>query len=388
MLAGFLNTNTLIDTLSLSLQTAILLSLPALLLYLEPRLKLLRWLGAVFFCYVIGIIWGNLPVVHPDEHLLPIVLQLSVPLAIPLLLFPTNISAWLKLAPKALLSFALWILALGLSAWLAHSIFQDSLPDTSKLVGMTMGVYTGGTPNLAAIHQALEVSEEIFVEMNFTDLILSGVYLMFVLTAAQRLFRWWLPAFEEDKEAVEDAAEVQTFNGKAARWRAIGIVLLLGLGVVLASIGMSFLFTGGIDELFVIVAVTLLGIGGALVPYIREQPLSYDTGQYLMMIFCIAVGAMVDLQAFFQEGSSVIRLMASMFIGALIMHSMFAKFLGIDADTALITSTAGIFGPPFIGPVAKAMNNRAVIPIGMTLGVIGLAFGNLVGIFVSWLLGG
>jgi uncharacterized membrane protein len=58
----------------------------------------------------------------------------------------------------------------------------------------------------------------------------------------------------------------------------------------------------------------------------------------------------------------------------------------VDTDTVVITSTAAVFGPPFVGPVAAAINNREIVVSGMTTGVVGLALGNYVGLAVAYLL--
>lgn len=373
------------DAPNILFQTLLLLFLPSLLLYGEKRLFILKKLSPVFFCYVLGIIWGNLPFFRPNEDVLDFSLQICVPLAIPLLLFPTDIPAWLKLAAKALISFGLWIVTLAMSGLAGAIIFQNQLEETHKLTGMVMGVYTGGTPNLAAIHLALGVEEATFIEMNFTDMLLSGIYLMLLLTVMQKLFQKWLPTFQENEANIETEREKDP-GFVFPNWKSVGIVVIVGLTIIGISVGISMLITGKIDELIVIIGVSIFGLLAATHSFVRNQSESYNTGQYLMMIFCIAVGAKVNLTTFFQDTSAVIGLMTFIFTGALLLHVLFAKIFRIDADTTLITSTAGIFGPPFIGPVANAMNNKSIIPTGMTLGVMGLAFGNLLGILLSWLI--
>jgi uncharacterized membrane protein len=68
------------------------------------------------------------------------------------------------------------------------------------------------------------------------------------------------------------------------------------------------------------------------------------------------------------------------------MHFALAALFRIDADTALITSTATIFGPPFIGPVARALRNRELMVSGLTTGIMGYAVGTYLGLAVAWLL--
>jgi uncharacterized membrane protein len=43
-------------------------------------------------------------------------------------------------------------------------------------------------------------------------------------------------------------------------------------------------------------------------------------------------------------------------------------------------------GPPFIGQACAAINNRTLLPVGISLGLLGLAIANYVGVLVSYLL--
>jgi uncharacterized membrane protein len=71
---------------------------------------------------------------------------------------------------------------------------------------------------------------------------------------------------------------------------------------------------------------------------------------------------------------------------AIIVHLLLCMIFRIDRDTFVISSAAALFGPPFIAPIAKAIQNPQLIPIGLALGVLGLAVGNYLGISVSHLL--
>jgi len=73
-------------------------------------------------------------------------------------------------------------------------------------------------------------------------------------------------------------------------------------------------------------------------------------------------------------------------ISSVILHYLLAAIFRIDTDTVIITSTDAIFGPAFIGPVAKGINNREVIVSGITMGLVGYAIGNYLGLAVAWIL--
>ncbi len=65
---------------------------------------------------------------------------------------------------------------------------------------------------------------------------------------------------------------------------------------------------------------------------------------------------------------------------------LLAMVFRIDTDTTIITSTAGIYGPAFIIPVAEGIKNREVVVSGLTCGLAGYAIGNYLGFAVAWLL--
>ena len=66
--------------------------------------------------------------------------------------------------------------------------------------------------------------------------------------------------------------------------------------------------------------------------------------------------------------------------GTVVVHLLLAKLCRIDYHTAMITSTAGVFGPAFIIPVAKALKNDEIILPGIICGILGYAIGNYLGI--------
>ncbi|HAX40892.1 MAG TPA: hypothetical protein DCY10_08470, partial [Clostridiales bacterium] len=79
----------------------------------------------------------------------------------------------------------------------------------------------------------------------------------------------------------------------------------------------------------------------------------------------------------------LLAMFATAQFGAILLHLLFCKVFKIDSDTALITSTAGIYGPAFIVPVADAMKNREVVLPGLICGIIGYALGNYLGIGIA-----
>ncbi|MEL7529745.1 MAG: DUF819 family protein [Bacteroidota bacterium] len=356
--------------------------IPGLLLWLQDRIAIVKTLSPAFWAYFVGILLGTfLPL---DSEWGNTNLEVFVALAIPTLLFSANIKQWLRLAPRSLLAYGLYAAVVFVCMIINVFLWQPSLGDATLRGAMAAGVYTGGTANMAAIHVALEGPPALFAELNFTDLILSGTLLLFLLSLLPRFFRRFLPAYEK-LEIEEDDIPKMRKAGVSFSPRTILHILMSvlgGVGVLGLSFGLSFLILGEGNGTFIIIALTVLALLASLIKPIREWPMSYETGDYLFLAFCVAAGAQIDLKVLWENDWSQAGFMLTGFLMILTTFVSLAKVFKIDADTTLICIASGIYGPPFIGPVARALDNREIVIAGMTLGVIGLALGNFAGFFL------
>ena len=207
---------------------------PSLLIYLCRISGFLNKLGTVVLAYILGLIAGNISIFPPqgsrfrelltgrsyipEEELLQYfrsgqitesdlianqisnvqdtIITIVIPLAIPLLLFSLDLRKWLKLLKGTALSLVLAMISLIISIFSGYYLIGNSITDSWKVSGMLIGVYTGGTPNLAAIGTALQVNPDIFILTHTYDLIIGAVALLFLMTIAQRLFNTFLPRFD------------------------------------------------------------------------------------------------------------------------------------------------------------------------------------------------
>ncbi len=95
----------------------------------------------------------------------------------------------------------------------------------------------------------------------------------------------------------------------------------------------------------------------------------------------------IDVKALASDILPTLAFFACVQTGSILLHLVLCKLFKIDGGTAIITSTAGIYGPPFIAPVANAYGDRKLIAPGIICGTFGLAVGNLIGIGIGSLLG-
>jgi uncharacterized membrane protein len=340
----------------------------------------LKTIGPVVLCYAAGIAVANSPWPGSADTWLG-VSQLVVPLAIPLLLFSTEVRQWLSLARSLLLSFVLACVSAMAAAGVVGALFRERTDEYWKIAGMLVGVYVGGTANMSAIGTALGTRKETFLVLNASDVLVGGAYLMFLLTVAQRLLHRLLPRFQANAPAEDHRA-----GAASGTWKSSAAAFALSAAIVAASAGLGFAFYGALAPTFTLLMLTTLGIAASLHPRVRELGGSFELGEFLLLVFCFCVGALADVRQLTGTSLLLFGFVAMVMTLSIVFHIALSALFRLDTDTTLITSTATIFGPPFIGPVAAALKNRHLIGPGLTLGLAGIALGTYLGLATAWLL--
>ena len=362
--------------------------LTALLILLFPylaqryltRLPLIGALGAVAWCYGIGILVANLPGVKIPDEPGKTLAYLCLLLGLPLLLFTTDLQSWLKQAPRTLLSFGTAVVSGVVAAITFAHVFAERLSEPAITAAMLTGVYTGGTPNMNAIGLMLHAPSELFALLNASDIFWGGLLFLFLITLAPWLYGIWLPAHRtNDKQA--HCPEHLLHSSLSPR--DTGLALLLSLATAGLAIALIYLLFGRLDKpAWLFLLLTVFSLAASLLPKVRQLQGSYAAGEYAILAFCVAIGLQADLSQLQAKGSAVFQFTGLVMWTTVVLHFLLAKALRTDRDTTLITLTAALYGPAFIPQVAAALDNRQIVLSGILSGLAGYALGNFVGLLV------
>lgn len=412
---------------------AFYLLIPAFLIWLTKKSNFLNRLGAVVLAYLTGLVFGNIGIlpkaseafksllgtrvkmpeaelqqylnsaqisatdltVNQISSLQDSLMTGTILVAIPLLLFSLDIKKWLKLAKGAVLSLLLATFSLLVVIFTGFYFWGSDIDESYKVAGMLVGVYTGGTPNLAAIGTALNVSPNVFLLTHTYDLIVGSVCLLFLMTIAQRVFHIFLPKFQvvykaENKMHLPDEPnEIENFDPLFKRNLIPDLLKALGISVLIVAIGggLSMLVPKPADTIVAILTITTLGLVASLIKPVNRLRNSFQSGMYLIIAFSMAVSSMADLSNMFQiEFLQLFLYVFYVVFGSIALHVALAAIFKLDADTTIISITALTYSPPFVPTVAGAIKNKEVIISGLTIGILGYAFGTYLGIIVATIL--
>ena len=330
---------------------ALFLLVPAPIIYLNNRVKWVNKLGIVLICYILGIIVGNVGILPESFSGIQTTMQdVSVCLALPLILFSLDLKKWLKTAKKGIICMALAVVSISVVVFALHLIFGGIDENTPQYAGLAMGVYTGGTPNIASIKTAIGVDETTYTMFNTYDMVISIGYILFLTSIAKKVFQkiFKLGDFEGDKnvsrdDANNDTADPENYKGffKPQVLGKVALAVLLS-GVIL---GISYVLgemATGYETAVTILLVTTLAIACSFIKPVREIKKTTQMGMYLIYVFCFTVATMADVKMLVNINWTILSYVFFSIFASMTLHAILCKVAKIDVDTMIITSTFSI----------------------------------------------
>ena len=241
------------------IQITFILFIPYLSIRISDHYKNFSFLSPIVICFAAGILLRNLQLMPVDEQISGIFRDASILVALPLLLFSSDVKAWIKHSRQTIFSFGLAVFAGLVAVILASSIFKNSINDIWIPAGMIGGIHTGGTPNLFAVGLALGARDEVITLTNSAQILWGGINLLFLLSFSQKVFGYFLKPYNHDAlsatEEPSDYLRYDLMSLKDILYSLVLVIIIVGL-----SIGLSFLIFSRIEPTLIIVLVTTAAI--------------------------------------------------------------------------------------------------------------------------------
>jgi len=309
-------------------------------------------------------------------------------------LFSLDVKKWFKVAGKTFISLFLGLISVIIPILIGFFLFKGQIHESWKVAGMMTGVYSGGTPNLAAIQKALDVDTLTYILTHTYDLMIGVLFLFFVMTIGQGVLLRFLPAYKrtgvelKEVELEINADQSSSFFNPIKKKYLLPNLAAIGVALIIVGVsaGLGMMFDQKSQMMITILGITTFGILASLINKVNKIEKTFDYGMYFILIFSVVVASMADLSLFSTSHIQIFYWVAIVYVGSLIIHVMLAALFKIDADNVIIVSTALTCSPPFVPVVAGALKNREIIISGLTVGIIGYAIGNYLGVLVAQIL--
>ena len=370
---------------------------PAGVIWLCRRFPLLDNIGPIMILYALGMLVGNLPLDIPEMATAQeIATSASIPLAIPMMLFGCRFTR--RDAGTQLKVIVSGFLSVAIAVVVGYIFFGKYLGEGDKIGGIMAGMYTGGMLNAAAIQAIFKVEEQSYIMMCSYDIIISFLYLVFLVAFGYKLFRRLYGQNGNTTLSESDKAELERQIAEAKRnpysglWSKKGMTELGKIvGYTLLCVGLaaaSTLLFG--DEWFMVIFILMLSTLGVVCSFfepVRKLERSFDIGMYLIYIFSIAMASMADFSNLnLSEGLNQILFLTITVFGSLVLHAIFCRVMRVDADSMTVSSVSFINSPPFVPMMVAVLKNKKTLIVGLGAGIVGYALGNHFGVLMVKLL--
>ena len=375
---------------------------PFLIILIFNNFKWAKSVGTVIMAYAVGIIvaligilpTGTEPGAETLESMQKTLMNVAVPLAIPLMLFNSDFKLWTKSLPKTMAVLIGGLVSILIAVVSGYFLFRNTgIPQFDRVAAMMTGIYTGGTMNFSALGTMLEVDPSLITLTLTFEEIATFPFIVFIVAGGYKFFRWLLPAKESDDTVAEDTKNVdaesfENYRGmlQPKTFGKMMLGFLLSLGMLAVGAGLSLLITGKLNELIVILTITTLAIVASFSPKVRAMPKTFELGMFFILIFSIVVASKFDIHAI--KGSlHILWFILFVMLTSIVLHLIICKLFKVEGDLFTVGHISLLCSPPFVPPIVEALGNRKVLLSGIVIGLAGYAAGNYLGVLIAWMLG-
>ena len=260
-------------------------------------------------------------------------------------------------------------------------------------------MYTGGMVNAAAIQAIFHVEEQNYVMMCSYDIVISFLYLVFLVAVGYKIFRRLYgeksnaQLTESEKAELDNQIAAAKRNPYKGLWSKAGLkelAKIVGYAIIVVALAAVTTLPFSADS-FLVIFILALSTLGALFSFmnpVRKLERSFDIGMYLIYIFSIAMASMADFSNLnLTDGLNQIIFLTIAVFGSLLLHAIFCRLMRVDADSMTVSSVSFINSPPFVPMMVAVLKNKNTLIVGLGAGIVGYALGNHFGVLMASLLG-
>jgi uncharacterized membrane protein len=360
--------------------------IPWLILTYRNKIPLSNFFSPIVLCYAFGIILSILNKERNNSYFETAsqISQISILIAIPMLLYGSHSIKNLFSYKPVALSFLAATMSSAMSCFAIAFWFRYEL-DSFALVGaMLSGLYIGGTPNMQAIGIALKGDPNITVQLTAADALVGGSYLVCLTSFIPIIISWILPEYKQANKIIQVPAKSSGIKKERMDLFFILIYTTAWLGVLL---GLLYWAKMTENTALILFLITGISISSSFFKFISNKSVtSFKFGEYLLMVFALSLSFQGKWSEILTGSNVIIIVTALSMYGSILLHLIIGKIMRIDRDTFLITSTAAIYGPPFVTQVASVLKNKDLLMPGIMAGLTGYAIGNYIGLAVYYML--
>jgi len=310
-----------------------------------------------------------------------------VPVAVPLLLLKANLRHVLTETRSMLIAFALG--AIGTTIGAVIGFYLLPLGEFAhKLVGVFSATYIGGSMNMAAVGQAVELDASLMTAGVAADNVVGVMYLVLLaMIPSLALFRRWYGEAGETSAAMKTSSQDAAADNHPATINLVHIGLALALSFAICAIGTALAQVFGVAS-YSILFITALALAAANLFPVKLARLKgdYEIGIFMMYVFFAAIGISADIGAMLSSAPVLAVYVVLIIFCHAVMIFIGSRWFGLSLMEVVIASNACAAGPASAAALAAGKGRPDLVAPAVLLGVFGYAVANFVGVGLATLL--
>ncbi|MBE8598141.1 DUF819 family protein [Xenorhabdus sp. BG5] len=393
---------------SLMLWTFIMITVAAAIMA-EQRFKWASKIPGAVIALIIAVSASNLNIIPTEAPVYDAVWGYILPLAIPLLLFKTNLHSILKESGRLLILFLISSVATMIGTIVSFWLFRAYIPELDKISGMISASYTGGGVNFAAMAAKLETSQDMVASTIVADHFMMAAYfiILMLLSGWTVARKFWGSPYTDLVENTTNLDESQSLA--AAYWKPKNIALkdiALSLAWSIFIVALSFHLSSWLktllgqpnnvyqelafslisDKYLLLTTVTFIIVSIFKETFSKLNG-TQELGTYAIYMFFVVIGIPASIQVIINHAPLLFAFVLVITMLNLVLTFAVGKVFKFSLEENILACNANIGGPTTAAAMAISRGWINLVGPIMVIGTVGYVIGNYVGTFVYFLVG-
>ena len=381
---------------------AILVGIAAISIFLEQRYQFAAKLTGAIIALVGAMILSNLNIIPIESPVYDQVWEYVIPLAIPLLLFRSNIFKIWKESRRLLFIFLISSVGTVVGVGAGFLLLHQFIPELDKIGAMMTGSYIGGGVNFAALSTKFQTPGELVSATVVADNSVMAFYFIVLITLPNMTFikKYFKRLYNSNDDANSNQAE--------AYWKRNEISLkdiAYSISIAFVLVAISFKISELVNEYipknnhFMEILVSIIGDQFLLLTtltlitvamfskFFENLNASDELGTFLIYIFFVVIGVPASIPIIIKTAPLLFIFVAVILIFNLSITLCFGKLFKFNIEEMLLASNANAGGPTTAAALAISKGWQGLVGPILIIGTLGYVIGNYVGTLMGYFLG-
>lgn len=377
---------------------AILIGWAAIAIILEQKYSWASKLSGAIIALVGAMLLSNTGVIPLDSPVYDTVWTYVVPLAIPLLLFQSNIVKVWQESKRLLIIFLISTVGTISGTIAAFFILREVIPQLNYIGAMLSASYTGGGVNFAAMATRFDVPQDTVSSTVVADNLLMAIYFfVLILIPTVSFFRnkFGTPHMDEmEKNGASDNQASSYWERKEISLKDIAKAIGTAFAIVAVSFSLAGFFADLIpensnvflsilrgiigDDYLMLTTLTLLLV--AIFPkYFESIRGSQEFGTFFIYIFFVVIGVPASIPLIVQNAPLILVFAAIIVLINMLISFGFGRLFKFNLEEIILASNANIGGPTTAAAMAISRGWTKLVGPILIIGTLGYIIGNYIG---------